>query len=145
MMRDAGVMLVAGLGVPVLAAISSQLGSRLGAPLAAGVVALAVALCVAAIAALVTGQNGGLARVAAQPAWLWTGGVFMAFYLLSITWIAPRFGVGNAVFCVLLGQMIAAALIDQFGLFGALQHPISLTRALGIGVMALGLGLIQLG
>jgi transporter family-2 protein len=145
MLRDAGTMLMAGIGVPILAAISAQLGSRIGAPLAAGVVAVMVALIVALIAAVVTGQAGALTKVAAQPAWLWMGGAFMAFYLLSITWIAPRFGVGNAVFCVLLGQMIAASAIDQFGLFGAVQNSISLTRALGIGTMLLGLVLIRLG
>ncbi len=145
MLRDAGVMLAAGVGVPILAAISAQLGSRIGAPLAAGVVALLVALLVAIVAAALTGQIQSLPRVATQPVWLLTGGVFMAFYLLSITWIAPRFGVGNAVFCVLLGQMIAASAIDQFGLFGAAQHSISLTRAAGVGTMVLGLVLIRLG
>ena len=143
MLRDAGTMLMAGIGVPVLAAISAQLGSRIGAPLAAGVVAVMVALVVAAIAAALTGQLRPVLAVASQPLWLWSGGAFMAFYLLSITWIAPRFGVGNAVFCVLLGQMIAASLIDHFGLFGARVAPMSSLRLSGILTMALGLFLIQ--
>ena len=67
----------------------------------------------------------------------------VAFYVLSVTRIAPRFGVGNAVFCVLLGQMLAASVIDHFGLFGAVVRPLSLIRASGIGLMALGVLLIQ--
>jgi transporter family-2 protein len=67
----------------------------------------------------------------------------MAFYLLSITFVAPKFGVGNAVFFVLIGQMISAAAIDHFGLFGAQVSPISLTRAAGIGLMACGVWLTQ--
>jgi transporter family-2 protein len=49
----------------------------------------------------------------------------VAFYVLSITWIAPTFGVGNAVFFVLLGQLVSAAMIDHFGLFGAQVTPVS--------------------
>ena len=119
MLRDAGIMLAAGVGIPILAALNAQLGARIGAPIAAGVVAMTVALAVAVVAVSVTGQVRALMQVPAQPVWLLLAGVLMAFYLLSITWIAPRFGVGNAVFCVLLGQMVAAAVIDHFGLFGA--------------------------
>jgi transporter family-2 protein len=48
----------------------------------------------------------------------------VAFYVLSITYIAPTFGVGNAVFFVLLGQLVSAAIIDHFGLFGAQVKPL---------------------
>ena len=67
----------------------------------------------------------------------------MAFYVLSVTWIAPHFGVGNAIFFVLLGQLAAAAAIDHFGLFGARVTPLGFTRAAGIALMAAGLALTQ--
>jgi transporter family-2 protein len=44
---------------------------------------------------------------------------------------------------VLLGQLISAALIDHFGLFGARVSPLSLTRTTGIAVMALGVWITQ--
>jgi transporter family-2 protein len=143
MLRDAGIMLAAGVGIPILAALNAQLGGRIGAPMAAGVVAMSVALAVAVVAVAATGQARALALVAAQPVWLLLAGVLMAFYLLSITWIAPRFGVGNAVFCVLLGQMVAAAVIDHFGLFGARVVVMNVQRLAGILAMAGGLVLIQ--
>ena len=138
-------MLAAGIGVPILAAISAQLGGRIGAPLAAGVIALTVALVIAAAVTIAAGQFRALPLIAAQPLWLLCGGAFMAFYLLSITWVAPRFGVGNAVFCVLLGQMVAATVIDHFGLFGARVVPVTAVRLAGIATMASGLLLIQRG
>jgi bacterial/archaeal transporter family-2 protein len=143
MLRDAGIMLAAGVGIPILAALNAQLGGRIGAPMAAGVVAMSVALVVAVAAVSLTGQARALALVVSQPLWLLLAGVLMAFYLLSITWIAPRFGVGNAVFCVLLGQMLAAAVIDHFGLFGARIVPMNGQRLAGILTMAGGLVLIQ--
>lgn len=143
MLRDAAIMLSAGVGIPILAALNAQLGARIGAPLAAGVVALTVALAVASVAVFVSGQGQHLARVPGQPVWLLLAGTLMAFYLLSITCIAPRFGLGNAVFCVLLGQMAAATVIDHFGLFGARIVPLNGQRLAGILAMAGGLALIQ--
>jgi transporter family-2 protein len=71
-------------------------------------------------------------------------GLGMAFYLLSATWLAPRFGVGNFVMFVLAGQLVSSALIDHFGLFGAPQRPVDLMRLVGIAVMAAGVVIAQL-
>ena len=71
------------------------------------------------------------------------GGLFVAFYLLTITWIAPRIGVGNAVFLVLLGQIVTAAVIDNYGLFGSPQSPVDLTRFVGLVLMIVGVFLAR--
>ena len=142
-LRYALVMLAAGIGIPILAALNAQLGNRIGSPAAAATVLFIVALCVATVAMLLTSGAASMAQVPAQPKHLLLGGCLVAFYVLSVTRIAPRFGVGNAVFCVLLGQMLAASVIDQFGLFGAVVRPLTLMRASGIGLMALGVLLIQ--
>lgn len=142
-MRYAAIMLAAGVGIPLLAALNAQLGARIGSPTAAAVVLFCVALVVSLAAMLVTRGAGGLAQLSAQPVHLFLGGALVAFYVLAVTFVAPRFGVGNAVFFVLLGQMVSAAVIDQFGLFGALVRPLTLMRTAGIGFMALGLLLIQ--
>lgn len=138
-------MLLAGIGIPILAALNSQLGARLGAPVAAGFVLFSVGFAAASVLLLLSGQSGALSLLSAQPKHLLLAGLLMAFYAFSITFVAPRFGVGNAVFCVLLGQMIAATLIDHFGLFGAVVHPVSLTRAAGLVAMVAGLAMIQRG
>lgn len=137
------IMLAAGIGIPVLAALNANLGRQIGAPAAASVVLFAVAFtsCLAVVA--FTGPQA-IAKVASAPKHLMLAGVLIAFYVLSITYIAPHFGVGNAVFFVLLGQLISAALIDHFALFGATQTPLTLTRAAGVGVMAAGVFLTQI-
>ncbi len=135
-------MLAAGIGIPLLAALNAALGVRIGSPAAAALVLFCVALLATAVATLVTGPKA-LAAVPMAPRHLLLGGLFVAFYVLSITYIAPHFGIGNAVFFVLLGQLISAAAIDHFGLFGARVSPLSLTRATGIAVMALGVWITQ--
>jgi transporter family-2 protein len=141
--RYAAVMLAAGIGIPILAALNAQLGGRIGSPAAAATVLFVVAFCGAVLTMLLTTGAGPLKAAPAQPKHLFLAGLLVAFYVISITWIAPKFGVGNAVFFVLLGQLISAAAIDHFGLMAALPKPISLTRAAGIALMAVGVLLTQ--
>ncbi len=137
-------MLLAGIGIPLLAALNAALGVHIGSPAAAATVLFVVAFSVAAIATMITGP-GPLGQVLSAPKHLFLAGVLIAFYVLSITYIAPHFGVGNAVFFVLLGQMISAAIIDQFGLFGAQPASLSFTRVAGIALMGAGVWLTQRG
>ena len=136
-------MLLAGIGIPILAALNAALGQQLGLPVAASVILFTVALSCAIVVLLLTRSAGALSSLPGTPKHLFLGGWLVAFYVLSITYVAPHFGVGNAVFFVLLGQMISAAAIDHFGLFGAQVAPITLNRAGGIALMATGLFVIQ--
>lgn len=136
------IMLAAGIGVPVLAALNAALGRHIGSPAVAAAVLFVVAFGVAAGTALATNPQA-VAKLASAPRHLFLGGVLVAFYVLSITWIAPTMGVGNAVFLVLLGQLISAAAIDHFGLFTAQASPLTLTRAAGIALMAAGVFVTQ--
>ena len=140
--NSALIMLAAGIGIPVLAALNAALGQKLGSPVGAGLILFLVALICTSVVFLITG--GSLRGVAAAPPHLFLGGTLVAFYVLSITWVAPTFGVGNAVFFVLIGQLISAALIDQFGLFGAQANPVTLTRGIGLALMASGVFLTQI-
>ncbi|MFY0623395.1 MAG: DMT family transporter [Pelagimonas sp.] len=142
MTHYAAIMLIAGIGIPVLAALNAALGLRLGSPVSAGVILFCVALLSASLVWVVSGAPS-MAKAVSAPKHLFLAGALVAFYVLSITFVAPKFGVGNAVFFVLIGQLISAAAIDHFGLFGAKISPLTLTRAAGISVMALGVWITQ--
>jgi transporter family-2 protein len=135
-------MLFAGIGIPILAALNAALGGRVGSPVAASVTLFSIAL-ICTLAVFFIGGFKPTSSILAAPKHLFFAGVLVAFYILSITFIAPKFGVGNAVFFVLLGQLISAAAIDHFGLFGAQISPLSITRAGGIALMAGGVYLTQ--
>ncbi|MDE2403258.1 MAG: DMT family transporter [Sphingomonadales bacterium] len=133
----AAIMFATGIGIPVMAALNAGLGQRLGSPVAASVVLFAVALACSLLALLLAGASlRGLAGI--SDARLLGGGCFVAAYVLAVTAIAPRFGLGNAVFFVLIGQMASAAAIDHFALLGAVRSPVTAARALGIALMAAG-------
>ena len=143
MAQYAIIMLVAGIGIPILAALNAALGARIGSPAVAATVLFAVAFGATAIVMLATGPQA-MTKIVSAPKHLLLAGLLVAFYVLSITHVAPQFGVGNAVFFVLLGQLVSAAAIDHFGLFGAQLSPLNWVRITGISVMAAGVWITQL-
>ena len=134
----AAFMLVAGLGIPIFAALNGNLGARLQNPVLAAIIAFSVGIVACLGVMLLSGNIPNLVVESSIPFYSYLGGLFVVFYVLGITWIAPKLGVGNAVAFVLLGQIISMAIIDHFGLLGAEYHPISAQRFVGLAFMAIG-------
>ena len=135
-------MLIAGMGVPVMAALNANLGAKLGDPiLAAAILCLAASLTVIGLLAV---------RAAPLTEALWRAnplyymaGVLFVFYIGSITHSAPRIGLGNAVYLVILGQLISTVIIDSNGWFGAAITPLTLKRGAGLFLIAGGVYLAK--
>ena len=136
------ILFIAGAGIPLMAALNAGLGVRLGNPIPAAFVLFLLALAITAVLAL-TNPLPSKAEIIAVPAHYYLGGVFVAFYVLSITWIAPNIGLGNAIFFILFGQLVAAAVIDHFGLFNVPKAPITTARIVGVGLMVIGIYLAR--
>ena len=135
-------MLLAGLGIPLMAALNGGLGYRLQNPPFAVTILFLVGLMSSVIYLL---ANGGVTKTltsTAIPWYLYAGGIFVMFYISTITWVAPRFGISNAISFVLLGQLMAMSLIDHFGLVGVPMQALSLQRILGLVLMAAGVYLV---
>jgi transporter family-2 protein len=101
---------VGGILIPIMAALSGGLGRTLDNPwMAAAIVSGGGFALTLAFALLNGGANISWESLQqTKPAQLLAGAGF-AFYLLSITWVGPRFGIGNAVMFVLAGQIISSA------------------------------------
>ena len=136
------VMLIAGLGIPVMATLNGGLGSKLESPALAATILFSVGLLVAIVYLLSTEGLPASIYLPNTPWYLYLGGFFVMFYILSITWVAPHFGVSNAVSFVLLGQLIAMSVIDHYGLLGATQYSLNLQRIAGLLLMAVGVYMV---
>ena len=134
----AAFMLVVGLGIPIFVALNGNLGLRIQNPVLAAIIAFSVGIVACIVVMFLSGKTSNLVLVSSIPFYSYLGGLFVVFYVLGMTWIAPKFGVGNAVAFVLLGQIISMAIIDHFGLFSATYHPISAQRLVGLALMAIG-------
>lgn len=135
-------MIVVGMGIPVTAALNASLGQHIASPVAASTILFGVGFIMTAAVLAFVGIPARAAFAGVSP-WYYAAALGVVFYILAVTWSAPRIGVGNAIFFVLLGQLIAAALIDHFGLFGATRSTITLQRAIGLAVMAVGVYLAK--
>ena len=135
-------MFLTGIGIPIMATFNSGLGTQLGSPAAASLILFVVGGLLAGAILLFVGTPSAESFHFERP-YLYTGGFFVLFYILSITFAGPRMGIGNAVFFVLLGQLVAAAIIDHYGLWGALKAELTLRRVAGIVLMAIGVYLAR--
>jgi bacterial/archaeal transporter family-2 protein len=135
-------MLAAGFSIPVMASLNSGLSVQLGSSALVTVILFVVGFLASFVYLLATQGMPNSIFNTNIPWYFYCGGLLVAFYILGITWVAPRFGVGNAVSFVLLGQLIAMSLIDHFGWFGAPQLLITTTRAIGILFMMSGVFLV---
>src|SRR5947207_15114579 len=108
-------MLATGVAIPIMAAWNSRLGAELESPWAAAFILFVLGAVICGIAMLFLGlpKQGWFS---ATPLY-YAGGLVVAFYILSISWTAPRICVANAVFFVLFGHILSVVFIDHFGLF----------------------------
>ena len=135
----------AGALIPLMAILNAGLARSAGGPVLASVIlftiALAASLLVLAVSTVRIPELAALIRI---PPALYAGGVIVAFYVLSITFLAPRFGVGNAILFAVTAQLISAAAIDHFALAGAVMRPLTSMRMVGLTVVVIGVILTQI-
>ena len=118
-----------------------ELGSRVGIVPAIAFAVLVSLTC--ALAALLAWERSfaGVRAALHEPVWLWLGGVMSVFIVFAITVGPPRIGVTATIAIVIAGNLVSAAVIDRFGLFGVERVGLAWPRVLGIVVLALGAAL----
>lgn len=135
---------VAGALIPVMATLNGGLGRGLGSPQWATVVLMAVGLASALGFAAVSGVAPNWTALRHAPPHQFLGGLIVAFYGVSATYLTPRFGVGPTILFVVAAQIVISSLIGQFGWLGALRQPVDLQRAIGIALTIVGVMLVQI-
>ena len=80
-----------------------------------------------------------------MPVWAWFGGLAGTALVMTGLLFVPR--VGAALFLVMLiaGQLVAAAVIDHYGLFNTAVRAFDATRAVGIALVIVGVVVFRLG
>jgi transporter family-2 protein len=137
--------LLAGTLIAVQAGINAQLARAVGGPLGAATISFAVGL----MALLVAGMIGRIGLPSLQvlkavpPHLLITGGLLGAIFVFGSIVLAPRLGSGALVALVVTGQLLAALVLDQFGLAGFPEHALSPGRALGAVLLIAGVVLVR--
>lgn len=132
----------AGLAGAIQAAVMGELGDRVGIAPAIALSVIVAFLC--GLTALLVWERSfaGVRAAFHEPAWLWIGGLLSVYIVLAITVGPPRIGVAATIGIVIAGNLVMAALIDRYGLFGQDVIPIDRWRLLGLVLVAAGAALL---
>ena len=84
-----------------------------------------------------------LAQIKQTPAIYFSGGVYGVIFVTTILMLAPRIGIANTLVATIIGQLIISVILDHFGVFGLLRHPVNGFRLLGCVGLMISLYLIQ--
>jgi transporter family-2 protein len=140
-------MLIAGAGIAAQIAVNAQLASATRSAVWAANIVFAVSLATGVVAiagSLVfsrfTWPDPALWRA---PAWVWTGGLFGAVYVMVAILLADRLGAALVSAVGILGQLGASILIDHYGWFGLGVQRATPTRLIGVALLAAGVVLIR--
>ena len=136
------VMILAGTGIPIMAALNAGLGSRIQSPALATIILVVFALLASVVVLFLTPGQITLSLSSSTPIYYYLGGFLFIFYISTISWIAPKFGFANAITFIFIGQIISMCTIDHFGLFNAVQYSFNWQRLLGLLLMISGIFLI---
>lgn len=131
-------MAVAGVAIALQAPINSALGRSIDSSLAATAISFGVGFAALLVLVALSGEAGAIARVATLPKWLLLGGALGAFYVWAALWSVPILGVLTTITVLILGQMVAALVLDYIGAFGLVARDLSLTRILAALLVAGG-------
>lgn len=131
--------LVTGALIPIQAQTNAGFSKAIGNPFVTGLMVFVIGLLFMAIFMGIT-RNAlpTTTQLAAAPWYAYLGGIIVPMYVISITVLVPRIGVGAAIGLIVTGQILCAVAIDHFGLFNSAIRTIDVRRAIGVVLMIAG-------
>lgn len=141
-----------GVGAGMLSAIQAAVNGHLGSLLHSSIAAATISFVVGTICLflLVIITKAPFSRIlfalreTRRSLWVWTGGLLGAFYVFGIAFTVPALGAGQVIVLALFGQLCTSAIIEHFGLFGAMKKPVRLLKACALLLMLGGVMLMKL-
>jgi len=132
-----------GAGLTVQVGMNATVRLAIGSPVMAAIVNFVIGLAALVVVALASGARWAPGSTAAIPAWAWFGGLLGAVYVASTTVLGPRLGAAALLALTLAGQMLAALVVDHYGVVGFPQSPVTPARLLGAALLVAGVLLIM--
>ena len=145
--RGVAVVLTAVVGgmVALQGPINSQLGKTIGNFQAAFFSFATGTIILAVVAGLVRGGYGQIAEARSLAPQYLIGGALGACYVSCVLVTVRTLGAGGIVAATVAGQLTMSVIIDQFGLLGLDKDPISVSKAIGVLLLAVGTLLVVRG
>jgi transporter family-2 protein len=135
-----GLALITGALIPIQAATNAVFSKSTGSPLIASVAVFIIGfIAMLVMAVVMRAPAPSVQQLRSVPWYGYAGGLIVATYVFMITILVPRIGVGAAIALIVTGQIIAAVIIDHFGLFNVAVRSLDISRISGIVLMIAGI------
>jgi len=131
-------IVIVGAALAFQAPVNAALARSVGDPFWAATMQFGIGFVLLCIIAVTRGGAPGLNEVRAIPWWALTGGALGAIWVLAAIWSIPRLGAVTMFGAMILGQLIAALLIDASGVFGLEARSINPTRLAAVAMVGCG-------
>ncbi len=142
--RGGAVVLTAFVGglIALQAPINSMLGKATGSFQAAFISFAIGTVVLAVIAAVAKGGFGAMGEATSLSWYYLSGGVLGAAYVTTVLVTVRELGAGPVVAATIAGQLSASVVLDQFGLLGLPKDPITVSKVVGVVLLAAGVYLV---
>jgi transporter family-2 protein len=133
------VALIAGAVLPLQALINARLAAEVGGPVLAAAISFQFgAVCLLLSQLVLRAPFPSLGTLSAMPIWLWIGGLLGACYVTGAILSVPKLGAAGMVSLVIVGQMVAALILDKTGFLNIETHGVGPGRLAGAGLLLVG-------
>jgi bacterial/archaeal transporter family-2 protein len=131
--------LAGGVAVGIQSPLASMISQRLGLFESVFIVHLGGALV--ALIPLLIYSGGKLGQWRNLPWYALGAGIFGLIVIGAISYMIPRVGVAAAITTIVAGQLMVGTILDYFGLLGAAEKSLDVTRVIGLAVVLVGVWL----
>ena len=139
-------MVFAGFFISIQGPVNARLRVAVKSPVLSAAISFLsgglVLLCIMATGAF-GGTGAGLRGMQTAPLWAYLGGVLGVSFVLGSIVAIPQVGVVVVICAAIVGQMAGSYLADTLGWFGVERVPFNPVRLAGIGLLVLGVLLVQ--
>lgn len=132
-----------GVSFALQPAINGAAAKILGSPVTAAAISVAITMLACLALLPLFGGSPKLSDVQLLPWWVVFGGLIGAAVVAGGATIVPVTGAAIFFVCLIAGQLAGSAVIDHIGAFGLPKQSMSLTRLAGLGLVLLGVLLVQ--
>ena len=135
--------ILVGAGLTVQVGMNSTVRLAIGSPVIATIINFTIGLAALVLFAVASGARVIPGSTSVVPAWAWLGGLLGAVYVAATTVLGPRLGAAALFALTLAGQMVAAMVVDHYGVIGFPQNPVTPARLAGAALLVAGVLLIM--
>ncbi len=130
--------IVAGAMTAYQPLINAKLSQNLDSPIWASFVSFAVGTVILFIVGWAVNGKMMTFETEGLKWWMFTGGLLGAVFVTVALYIVPYLGVASMIALFIAGQLIMAAVLDNFGILSETANPINLQKIIGLSLLGLG-------